>query len=88
MLGALNAIGLLASIEEVIPSFDELHTKYLLQILWDRLKSKDPATPFTIPPAPVPLDYPMVNGSLVNRNAKLLPPFCQGFQLPQDQPRL
>ena len=37
MLTSLNELGLLDPIEEVIPSFDALHTEYLLQILWDRL---------------------------------------------------
>jgi hypothetical protein len=35
MLTSLDGVGLLTSIEEVIPSFDALHTEYLLQILWD-----------------------------------------------------
>jgi len=72
MLTSLNTLGLLTSIEECIPSFDELHTEYLLQILWDRLKSKDPATPFAIQPSPVPLNYTLVSVATVHKNAKML----------------
>jgi hypothetical protein len=68
MLTSLDGVGLLTSIEEMIPSFDALHTEYLLQILWGRLyvpQLKDPAM-FDIPPQ-APLNYPMVNGTSMNR---------------------
>jgi hypothetical protein len=35
LMSLLDGVGLLTYIEEVIPSFDALHTEYLLQILWD-----------------------------------------------------
>jgi Plavaka transposase len=73
MLKSLDTIGLLRAMEEVIPSFDELHTEYLLQIIWDRLHVPQINVPdmLVIPPD-VPLDYPMVNGTSMYRTTKEL----------------
>ena len=49
MIQSLNVLGLLTSVEELIPSFDELHTEYLLQIIWDRVGNKDPSPPTVLP---------------------------------------
>jgi hypothetical protein len=71
MLTSLNSLGLLSCIEEMIPLFDELQTEYLLQIVWDRLGSKDlekmVAFPFQIL-----LNYPKVNRTSLTQGAKQL----------------
>jgi hypothetical protein len=73
MLKSLDRIGLLRSLEEVIPSFDELHTEYLLQIIWDRLHVPEINDPdmLVIPPQ-APLDYPTVNVTSLKRTTKVL----------------
>jgi hypothetical protein len=71
MVQSLNVLGLLTSIlEELIPSFDELHTEYLLQIIWDRIGNKDPS-PTTVL-QDFNLDYPMVNGASVTKSTRCL----------------
>lgn len=59
-LESLNTLGLLSCLEEVIPHFDELQVEYLLQIVWDRLGSKDLEPLFAFDPYQVHLSYPEV----------------------------
>ncbi len=70
MMKSLNTLGLLSYLEEVIPSFDQLQTEYLLQSIWDRLGTKDPAPMIVLPE--VQLNYPVADNNAVTKNARCL----------------